>query len=143
VCRRRRRRRRRLDFNFWVSRGWFRIFTFRCPEVRLDFSFVGVQRLDQNFHFEVSRGWIRIFTFGCPEVGLEFSLLGAQRFGLDFVTFVVVAAAWLSVVIWRYPIALSLSIWNARMINFLFFFGRTLGPRARSSSFVPLADFKL
>ena len=48
-------RRRRLDFNFWVSRGWFRIFTF------------------------VSRGWIRFLTFRCPEVGLEFVLLGVQR----------------------------------------------------------------
>ena len=39
----------------------------RCPEVGLDFSLLGVQRLDQNFHFE------------CPEVGLEFPLLGVQR----------------------------------------------------------------
>jgi hypothetical protein len=41
--------------------------TFRCPEAGLDFSLLGVQRLDQNFHFE------------CPEVVLEFPLLGVQR----------------------------------------------------------------
>ena len=86
-----------------------------------------------------------MFTFRCPEVGLEFSLLGAQRFGLDFVTFVVVAAAAVSVVIWRYPIAWSLSIWNARMMQLhIFLWSHSRSTRARSSSsFVPLADFKL
>ena len=73
-----------------MSRGWFRIFTFRCPEVRLDFDFevsrgwiriwlLGVQRLDSNFHFRVSRGSIITFTFRCPEVGFEFSLDAPPR----------------------------------------------------------------
>ena len=35
--------RRRLDFDFSVSRGWFRFFTFRCPEVGSEFSFCSVQ----------------------------------------------------------------------------------------------------
>ena len=59
------------------------ISTFRCPEVGLDFSFSGVQRLDYNFHFLVSRGWIRIFTVWCAEVGLEFSLDAPPRKKLD------------------------------------------------------------
>ena len=48
---------------FVVSRGWFRFLTFKCPEVGLGFSLLGVQRLDSNFHFYVSRGWFRIFIF--------------------------------------------------------------------------------
>ena len=89
------------------------------------------RRLD--FDFLVSRGWIRIFTFRCPEVGSY------------FVTFVVVAAAAVSVVIWRYAIGRSLSIWNARMMQLhIFLWSHSRRTRARSSSsFVPLADFKL
>ena len=30
--------RRRLDFFFFVSRGWFRFLIFKCPEVGLGFS---------------------------------------------------------------------------------------------------------
>ena len=101
--------------------------TFRCPEVGLDFSLLGVQRLDQNFHFEVSRGWIRIFIFRCPEVGLEFSLLGVQRFDhtLSFLLLL-----WLRL---RCPrlfgtaIVLSLSIWDAGMMLVRIFFVRIVG----------------
>ena len=46
--------------------------------------------------------------------------------GSYFVTFVVVAAAAVSVVIWRYAIGWSLSIWNGRMMQLIIFFGRTL-----------------
>ena len=76
-------------------------------------------------------GWIRFFTSRFPEVGLEFALLGVPWFGSYFVTFVVVAAAAVSVVIWRYAIGRSLSIWNARMMQLIIFFGRTLGRLAR------------
>ena len=31
---------------FFVSRGWFRFLTFKCPEVGLGFSLLGVQRFD-------------------------------------------------------------------------------------------------
>jgi hypothetical protein len=81
----------------------------------------------------VSRGRFRILTLRCPEVGSY------------FVTFVVVAAAAVSVVIWRYPIGWSLSIWNARMMQLhIFLWSHSRSTRARSSSsFVPLADFKL
>ena len=34
-----------------MSRGWFRIFIFRCSEVGLDFSFLGFQKLDSSFAF--------------------------------------------------------------------------------------------
>ena len=42
-----------------MSRGPFRISTFRCPEVGLE------------FQLEVSRGPFRISTLRCPEVGFE------------------------------------------------------------------------
>ena len=45
---------------FVVSRGRIRILTLRCPEVRLEFSLLGVQRLEN--HFQVSRGRISIFN---------------------------------------------------------------------------------
>ena len=73
-----------------------------CPEAGLDFSLL------------VSRGWIRFLIFRCPEVVSY------------FVIFVVVAAAAVSVVIWRYAIGRSLSIWNARMMQLIISFGRTL-----------------
>ena len=69
----------------------------------------------------MSRGWIRIFTFRCPEVGSY------------FVTFVVVAAAAVSVVIWRYAIGRSLLIWNGLMMQLIIFFSRTLGRLARGA----------
>ena len=71
--------------------------------------------------------------FRCSEVGSY------------FVTFVVVAAAAVSVVIWRYLIAWSLSIWNARMMQLhICLWSHSRSTRLRSSSsFVPLADFKL
>ena len=55
------------------------------------------------------------------------------------------AAAAVSVVIWRYAIGWSLSIWNARMMQLhIFLWSHSGRTRARSSSsFVPLADFKL
>ena len=43
-----------------MSRGWFRLFTFRCPEV-----------------------WNRIFTSMCPEVGMDCSLV-CPEVGLVF-----------------------------------------------------------
>ena len=57
----------------------------------------------------------------------------------------VLAAAAVSVVIWRYAIGRSLSIWNARMMQLhIFLWSHSRRTRARSSSsFVPLADFKL
>ena len=73
---------------------------------------------------------------GCPEVELGI------RYGLFYfriiliiviIIFVVVAAAAVSVVIWRYPIGWSLSIWNARMMQFRIFLGRTLGQLARGA----------
>ena len=47
--------------------------------------------------------------------------------------------------IWRYAIGRSLSIWNARMMQLhIFLWSHSRRTRARSSSsFVPLADFKL
>ena len=42
-------------------------------------------------------------------------------------TFVVVAAAAVSVVIWRYAIGWSVLIWNGLMMQLIIFFGRTLG----------------
>ena len=38
-----------------MSRGWIRLFTFRCPEVRLEPSLLGVQRLDSNSHWTLLR----------------------------------------------------------------------------------------
>ena len=74
-----------------------------------------------SFDLWVFRGWIRLLILRCPEVGSY------------FVTFVVVAAAVVSVVIWRYAIGRSLSIWNARMMQLIIFFGRTLGEVARGA----------
>ena len=100
---------RRLDFNFWVSSGWFRFVTFKVSRSRLDFSLL------------VSRGWIRFLIFRCSEVVSY------------FVTFVVVAAAAVSVVIWRYAIRRSLVIWNGLMMQLIIFFSRTLGRLARGA----------
>ena len=41
-----------MKFHFEVSRGRFRIWTLRCPEVGLEFPLRGVQRSDSNFNFE-------------------------------------------------------------------------------------------
>ena len=81
----------------------------------------------------MSRGRFRILTLRCPEVGLELCEI------------LVLAAAAVSVVIWRYAIGRSLSIWNARMMQLhIFLWSHSRSTRARSSSsFVPLADFKL
>ena len=43
------------------------------------------------------------------------------------------AAAAVSVVIWRYAIGWSLSIWNARMMQLIIFLGRTLGRLVRGA----------
>ena len=78
--------------------------------------------LDRWFFFSlVSRGRVRISTLRCPEVGLELCEI------------LVLAAAAVSVVIWRYAIGRSLSIWNARMMQLHFFSGRTLGELARGA----------
>ena len=81
----------------------------------------------------MSRGRFRILTLRCPEVGLELCEI------------VVLAAAAVSVVIWRYAIGRSLSIWNARLMQLhIFLWSHSRRTRARSSSsFVPLAYFKL
>ena len=89
---------------------------FRSPDVGLDFSLLSVQRLVSDFHFEVFISWIRFFISMFSEVGFEFDTYRCPGVGSYFVTFVVVAAAAVSVVIWRYAIGWSLSIWNARMI---------------------------
>ena len=69
----------------------------------------------------LSRGSIRFLIFRCPEVGSY------------FVSFVVAAAAAVSVVIWRYLIAWSLSIWNARMMQLhIFLWAHSRSTRARS-----------
>ena len=62
-----------------MSRGRNSIFTFRCPEVGLEFSSLGVHWFDYHFRFSMSRGCFSVFTFRCPEVRLEYSLLGVQR----------------------------------------------------------------
>ena len=55
--------------------------TFRCPEVGLDFSLLGVQRSDYNFSL---LGFQRLdYNFMCPEVGFEFSLDAPPRKELD------------------------------------------------------------
>ena len=41
----------RLDFDVYVSRRWFRLFVFKCPEVGLGFSFLGVHKSDHIFDF--------------------------------------------------------------------------------------------
>ena len=46
------------------------MFTFRHPGVGLDFSLVGVQKLESNFHCQVSK-----------EVGFDCSFLGVRLFG--------------------------------------------------------------
>ena len=69
----------------------------------------------------MSRGRFRILTLRCPEVGLELCEI------------LVLAAAAVSVVILRYAIGRSLSIWNARMMQLHFFSGRTLGELARGA----------
>ena len=66
------------------------IFTFRCPEVGLEFSLLCVQRLDWIVHSYVSRGWIRIsycglvrsLTSWCSQVGLKD--LDVQRFDYNY-----------------------------------------------------------
>ena len=42
-----------MKFHFEVSRGRFRIWTLRCPEVGLEFPLRGVKRSDETFKFEV------------------------------------------------------------------------------------------
>ena len=80
----------------------------------------------------MSRGWIRIFIFRCPEVGSY------------FVTFVVVAAAAVSVVLWRYAIGRGVDLARSHDATHNFLWSHSRRTRARSSSsFVPLADFKL
>ena len=92
-----------------MARGSIIFFICRCPEVGLNCLLIGVQRLN------------RIFIFRCSEVVSY------------FVVFVVVAVAAVSVVIWRLAMGWSLSIWNARMMQLIIFFGRTLGEVARGA----------
>ena len=124
--------RRRLDF-FFVSRGWFRFSYFKCPEVGLGFSLLSVQRLVQDFHFWVFRSRIIFVTSRFPEIGFELCTYRCPGVGSYLVTFVVVAAAAVSVVIWRYAIGRSLSIWNGLMMHLIIFFSRTLGRLARGA----------
>ena len=44
-----------------MSRGWIRIFTYRCPEVELEFSFLGVQSLDHTLSFLLL--WLFAYPF--------------------------------------------------------------------------------
>ena len=45
-----------------MSRGWIRIFTFGCPEVGLDFSFLGVQRLDHTLSLLLLWLFVHLFS---------------------------------------------------------------------------------
>ena len=44
-----------------MSRGWIRIFTFRCSEVGLEFSFLGVQSLDHTLSLLLL--WLFVYPF--------------------------------------------------------------------------------